>query len=347
MTENIETDKENQSQGSSKIRGKYNILTDKERNNILRAVCNGMIYRDASKIFNVPVATIGTIYRRYTLNGSISLKKKGGSLPVKIKEEEQNFMKTFVKNNNSTTLKQISNELRLNKDIKVSDQAVYYHLKKMRIPWKTPNKIYAKTNVQTTKCSRMEYCRKLISISNEARHVVYFGEFEVPRASMEQGKQLNKIVPIRNSTNLTVMACICSQGLLYYSAGYYTGKRISLRTFMENMMDQFDDQHIYRACVIVENARFDNCAEIRAALERRGHELILMPLSCFKFNPIENLFSQWQNAIKLSKPKFDSDLIAAINRFYELFTIEQLDNYFDRAVNNINRFLAGTAFNVL
>ena len=83
--------------------------------------------------------------------------------------------------------------------------------------------------------------------------------------------------------------------------------------------------------VILDNLPAHKGQKVRAAIERRGASLLLLPPYSPDFNPIENAFAKLKALLRKAAARTIDGLWAAIGRLLDLFTPQECANYFAAA----------------
>ena len=130
------------------------------------------------------------------------------------------------------------------------------------------------------------------------------------------------------------MATMYTEGLLSYEALPVPCNKTLLESYLGRLNKVLEDLGLHNAIIIMDNASFHKCSQIKNIIESAGHELHFLPPYSPFFNPIENMFSQWKKIIRNIGPKDEPELLAAINSFKTIITKEQCQNYYRHIVNN-------------
>lgn len=83
--------------------------------------------------------------------------------------------------------------------------------------------------------------------------------------------------------------------------------------------------------VILDNLPAHKGRKIRAAIERQGASLLLLPPYSPDFNPIENAFAKLKALLRKAAARTIDGLWATIGRLLDLFTPQECANYFAAA----------------
>ena len=144
---------------------------------------------------------------------------------------------------------------------------------------------------------------------------------------------------------LKTLASMCNRGFFHYKAQEANFNRHSLLIYLEKLLTILERKNIGNAAIIMNNASFHRCWEIKDYTNRRRHELIFLPPYTPFFNPIENVFSQWKNLVKGAFPISYLQQKINVNYIKKNLTQEQSVNYFKHAHNNVHKYLSGIPVN--
>jgi len=118
------------------------------------------------------------------------------------------------------------------------------------------------------------------------------------RTSRGRSKSGNKAVlkgPAIKSTNITVMAAVCQQKLLYYKILEGPGNTINFFHFIDDLANERDTQGLPAdSIIIMDNVAFHKHTDVIEMMEIRGFTHKFLPAYSPFLNPIECLFSQWK-----------------------------------------------------
>jgi len=187
---------------------------------------------------------------------------------------------------------------------------------------------------------RMQYATWFLKIHNSSRTIMFYDEtgFQVVMRNTYgrslKGKKAICAVPSIKSRNITVMGTMSMEGLVSYEISEKPCNRIIFTEYLKRLIDVLSSLNLSNVAIIMDNASFHKCANIKELITRAGHQLHFLPAYSPFFNPIENMFAQWKKMVRNMAPKDEQELMNAIGSFKAIITAEQCQNYYRHIVNN-------------
>ena len=120
-----------------------------------------------------------------------------------------------------------------------------------------------------------------------------------------------------------------STRLLQYEILDGNGNSEEFCNFIERIEEAIADENAatYQPIIILDNVAFHKTEQVRTTMAARGFEFAFLPPYSPFFNPIENLFSQWQNFVRSVNPNNQDELIQAIHGVNGVVLQEHCHNY--------------------
>lgn len=299
-----------------------------------------MSRKQAALSFNVNYHSICWIYRKYCKENVIKKSKRGGKKPMKLDDTHIRFIKSAIEENCALTLKALKILLFENFSINVSLSTIERQIGNFGFSFKRISTVTLKSISNDMKEKRVSYACWFLKLRNENRNIIFYDEtgFQVVMRNLYGrsvvGKKAIKTVPSLKSKNITVMAAMSNKALILYESHTTPCNRTKLLQYMGRLIDKLEENEMENTVIIMDNASFHKCSEIRSFVENTSHELAYLPAYSPFFNPIENLFSQWKQLVRNFEPNSEVDLFNAIGNFKNILTEEHCLNYYKNVCNN-------------
>ena len=320
---------------------KKDVISDAKRINIIESLKSGTVTRiAASKIFNVNYNTICWIYRKYCLEGITQKKNRGGNNIRKLNEIEIAFIKNLLEEDCTLSLNKIKDAIFEKFNLSVSKPTINKYIDNFGFSFKRVSRVAARSVCAGLREHRMQYASWFLKMHNSNRMSMFYDEtgFQVVMRKTYgralKGKKAICTVPSIKSRNITVMATMSMSGLVCYEVLQRACNKTYLSSYLDNLIHFLSSKGLKNVIIIMDNASFHKCTEIRDLITNAGHELKFLPPYSPFFNPIENMFAQWKNIVRNLGPKDEDELMNAIGSFKTVITKEQCENYYRHIVNN-------------
>ena len=134
---------------------------------------------------------------------------------------------------------------------------------------------------------------------------------------------------------------MCNWGFVHYKTQKTNSKRIGPQNYLSKLFLILKKKQIKGAAIIMDNASFHRCTEIREYTTYMVHELIFLPPYTPFFIPIENVYAQWKSLVIRGFPYSHLQLKIVVNNIKKNLSIENINNYFNHAHNNVHDYLSG------
>jgi transposase len=328
--------------------GRQKNITNELRASIIHALESGVCSRkSAAATFQVPYPTVVRIYAKFLKEGVTAKKTQGGRKPRKLCEEEVQSIREWLDEDCTLTLAELQVKLRTARRISISLTTIRTYILEFNYTLKRVQTIAAASANPERDAERRVYSEWFLRMTNSGRIIVYFDEtgFQVSMrryyGRAPAGQRALRVVPAIKTTNRTVMAAMSRDGLIHYKALEGPGNRVRLLQYLDELFTIFEAREMTRVILVMDNAVFHRCAEIRAAIEGKGHELAFLPAYSPFFNPIENMFSQWKSLVRGGSPGNEAELMGMVGSFMGIVTREHCQNYCQHAISNAIDCLAG------
>jgi transposase len=331
-----------------KISKKYNVITAEKRNDLIRSLENGSMNRkNAAKNFGLPYQTVVTIYKRYCKTGKIEIEKKCGGRTKKLNMKQTMFIKNLIDEDCTITLNGIKAEILAKENISISLTAISNYISNFHYSFKRINIVPKITLTEDIDIKRVQFSEWFLNARNDQKILIFYDEtgFQVTMRKFygrsKKGERAVNVAPAIKTKNITVLAGMTSEKLIFYEISKIPANRTILKDYLGNLFTLLDKEKIKNANIIMDNASFHKCTEIKEFVEEREHKIVYLPPYSPFFNPIENLFSQWKQHIRSRSPKNEEELFHYIDNFQYFLSNEQCKNYFQHVTNNMIGCLSG------
>ena len=148
----------------------------------------------------------------------------------------------------------------------------------------------------------------------------------------------HQVTSIR-TRNISVCCAMSCNGILLYIPQTKPLNGNSFQQFLTRLIVELRQRQFMRMTIIMDNVPFHKCIAGRAIIEDAGHAIsFLLPYSQF-LNPIENMFSKWKQAVRMTRPESEVYLFQKIEDGAQLVTGEDCNGFFRNMLNYIRRGL--------
>lgn len=214
----------------SKKGGKKNghNLREDQINQIMMHVSRAEPYRSIAKDFQISIGAISYLAKKHKSGRGIIPKPKGGSDPM-ITEDGDNLIRQCVRDNNTTTLRQIQDSYQRQIGVLLSISTIQRHLDRIGITLKRASRYPEKRNYDEIKDERQAYVKRLVDkegVEDEYRafsymHNCVFIDEAAFNSSMRRnyawsraGTPAHVQVPKSRAVSVSLLAAITSSGLV-------------------------------------------------------------------------------------------------------------------------------------
>jgi len=327
---------------------KRHSISMETKKTIINMLETGTLSRKQASInFRLPYSTISNIYKKYSTNCELTVKKRGGSRGNKLSNDQIAVLRSWLDENCALTLAQLKAKVMSELGINICITTINNYISSFNYSFKRVQNIAMAAMTEDLIDTRREYAARFLNIYHGTRPIIYFDEtgFQV---SMRKhygrsmaGSRAQIRVPALKTRNITVMAAMTQNELLYYKTLDGPGNRVRLADYLNGLFESMGNKNLINAYIIMDNAIFHKCVEIKEAISLAGHELLFLPPYSPFFNPIENMFAQWKSLVRTACSNNENELLAAIRSFESIIKVEQCNNYVKHVVNNAVSCLSG------
>ena len=147
------------------------------------------------------------------------------------------------------------------------------------------------------------------------------------------GQRATTPVPITRSRNISVVAAMTKDGMLYNKVHDSAVRAQDFQTCLEEIKSQCINLGIENPVIILDNARIHHSQ----ILNWDGFTQLYLPPYCPFLNPIENCFSKWKNAVIRECCRSEQQLKIAIETKFNIITAEDCNGYYRNMLRYLHR----------
>jgi transposase len=158
----------------------------------------------------------------------------------------------------------------------------------------------------------------------------------------KKGDIVQKLGLAIRSKNITEIAAICDDQILYYEVleGNINADRFSY--FIDNLANARDQKHLPpNSILVMDNVGFHRNAAVKEITKIKGFERNYLPAYIPFLNPIEAMFNKWKHYAKRDECNTTQELEFNILNDHLNVTLLHCQNYFCHCGTNAISILAG------
>lgn len=265
---------------------------------------------------------------------------KQSQRPKKISPEMVAAIKSWLDEDCSITLEDIVAKIGNQYNVSVHRDTVkryvdgfYYSFNRVPIvPRNAPEDI--ETRLQYAKMFEKmeEYSEKIIFI--DETHVQVFTRLNNP-PSLDLRKSVTK-----RSKHFSICAAMGIKSLIFYGIKDVDTSTSNITHHAKDFIDHLASNSITNAWILMGKAGVEQMEEVKKIFSETDHELLFIPPCAPYLNPIESLFRQLKEYVKLFLP-FDADRVFnSVKRIPELVDENECQKYYQNMKTYIQRCLA-------
>lgn len=307
-------------------------IDDQFREKIVAKFESGKSVKLISQELELNYHSVNSIIRVYKSTRRIQSIKKRLPKTKKITAEIEKFIKEKIEVDVSVTLRQLKNDILIEKDIQLSMSTINRAIKEFNYTFKKVSLIPERRNAEQNVEKRFEYAKKYILLDESK--VIFFDEFGVncsmrkSHGRSEKGITPEKVVRSIRSKNFSISAVMTKAAILYYKKinGSFNGERYEqfLRDFCETLRNE--NMNIYT--FIMDNCSIHKVFGVQGVVEEYGHVLMFLPPYSPQLNPIEELFSKWKSVVRSANSTNAMELDNAVEKGCRAIISEDCSAFF-------------------
>ena len=346
-----DTTHEGDNDAANEANGEVNIVRRKTNN-----VVNGAIRRRIYSLYDegnnisyigqitgVKRTTVHMILKRYANTSDTQAARKGGDQKSKLSETQKSVITQWVDDDCLLTLNQLSAKVADVYNIQVSNSCIDRVLRNFHYTIKKVDTIPDARNRSSTIEQRFEYaiCFRDLKQEIPIENFIFVNEvgFSVStrpkRGRAVAGQRATTPVPFSRSRNISVVAAMTKNGMLYNKVHDTAVTGQDFQLFLDEIKNICIEKEISNPVIILDNARIHHSR----ILKWDGFLPVFLPPYCPFLNPIENCFSKRKNAVVRECCTSEIQLKNAINTKFSTITSEDCNGYY----RNMHRYLNRSA----
>jgi transposase len=322
-------------------------ISDDNRERIINGYNNQKTFTEMAELFCCDRTTIGRVVSTYLTEGRVGSRPCGGYKPNKLSDEHKDAIRAYIAEDCTISLETIRVRLIDNFSITVSVPTIHRAIDEFSYSLKNVTRIPEHRNDKATIETRYRYSREylyLLTKYNESQ-IFFLDEvgFKVSmrsrRGRSPKGRRAVQTVPNIRSRNISVCCTMSKNGTYFYKK---QGRAYNTETFGEyvnELLQRFEDDGLEKVVLIMDNVRFHHNDEIKQKIIDKCHYLGFLPPYSPFLNPIENMFSEWKQAVRRCRPENETQLLSLIDSGFEKISDVNCSNYYKNMMEMIYKCL--------
>jgi transposase len=321
--------------------------SNENRVRIIDAYVNGRTAIDIADVMGLKRSTVDGIIWTYKKENRVNKLPRGGTRSAKLSDENKAQIQEWIDNDCSITLISLKEKCLRILNVIVSQRTIARCIKAYSYTIKRVHNIPIRRNDDAAIEARAvysDYFMRLLA-SVERQGIIFVDEvgFNVSmRArrgrSLRGTNAVHQVASIR-SRNISVCCAMNNTGILFYEAQTRAYNGVFFQQFLMRLMVQLQQRQLMATTIIVDNVPFHKCIAGRAIVADAGHSIAFLPPYSPFLNPIENMFSKWKQAVRMTRPESEADLFQKIEEGAQLVTGEDCSGFFRNMLDYIRRGL--------
>lgn len=214
-------------------------------------------------------------------------------------EDDQQFIKDWIDEEPAITLQEMSDKFYAMYNVRISKSTLYREIKRFHYSLKRL-KVVAKASVTQNLWNDTNiYSNWFLGQFLDHKSLIFLDEvgfcvtLRTVRGRSEIGTTPQIVAPAIRSRNISVIAAISNEGVIYYEILDGPGNTVRFLPFLDHLAHMRDQQHLDpESLIVMDNVPFHRHGHVQEMLLNRDFlRRYLPPYSPF-FNPIEYMFSQ-------------------------------------------------------
>lgn len=290
---------------------------------------------------------MASIVSNYNTKGQINAIKRGGDHSSKLSIEQKILIKSWVDEDATITLKELSNKLNISCGLNVSTSTINRCLNNFHYTLKNLTLVPVRRNTPSTIEHRFTYAQnfntKLLEIDD--KNLIFIDEvgFSVVCRTKYGRSLIGSSAYIRvggvKSRNISVIAAMNKYGMVSYKINHRPVNGEDFKQYLIELLNLCNSTGIDNPCFILDNARIHHYHGLKHLIEELGLTLLYLPPYSPFLNPIENCFSKWKNYVIRRQSRNEEELFNYINSGFEMITSSDCTGYFQKMLRYIVKCL--------
>jgi transposase len=315
------------------------------RERIITAYMNNTDIKTISVLFGCTVTTVKRIISRFNEVGEVGPKTRDGSRNIKILNLHKDAIKSYIAENCSITLKEIQLRLESDFSLSVSMSSIDRAITSFSFTLKRLSIIPERRNNLVVIEERFQYSMNFYSLITieDGRDIYFLDEvgFNVSMRS-RRGRSLlgtaaaMSVEKIR-SRNISICCVMSRNGAFYYKKQLRAFNIENFADFIDELLAKFELHGLIGRTIVMDNVRFHHSSIICLKIVEKGHKVLFLPPYSPFLNPIENMFAQWKQYVRGSRPTDEASLFSLIDEKFNFITDNHCNNYYRHMLENMHK----------
>lgn len=286
--------------------------------------------RELAARFKVSLSFIRDFLRRYREDNTIAPKPQGGDRRSKLKNKEQELLKTIVKEQGDIYLREIQEAIQQRTDIGTSISSLSRTLKRLKLRRKKKTLVATEQATERIQNLRHEFRRWLDTI--DLRNLVFIDETGVNLAMTrlygrcEGGGRVYDDRPGNKGKNVTLIGAMSDEGLI--ATMTFTGS-LNTASFLVFIEQVLLPQLWMGAIVVMDNLPVHYAEAAKVLIESVGAKVKFLPPYSPDLSPIELCWSKLKEILRSLKARTLEALDEAMTIAVNAITDENALNWFN------------------
>ncbi len=285
--------------------------------------------RKLAERFKVAKSFVQKILKQFEETGDVRAKKRGGSPPRKLNDEQVITLVEIIDENNDATLEEIGVLLEEKTNVKVSTTTIWNISKKFNYSFKKKTMYATEKTSDKVQQARVNYWQKIREIRPE--DLIFIDESGVNLAMVRlyaralKGKRARGEKPQKRGKNISLIAALSLEKVIVSRNIYGAVDGITFEAFIVRDLVPL----LWKdACVVMDNAKIHLGEMIRESIENVGAKLIYLSSYSPEFSPIENFWSKVKAILRKIQARTYQNLIDGIIEAMLQVTQKDIHNWF-------------------
>lgn len=317
-------------------------ISNKKRKKIIKSHKKGSSLIEISTQFKCHRSTVDRIIKRYYIDGNVDIKKRGGNVKPKLKEDHIECIQNQINADPSIKLEDLKNILFDNYQLDVSKPTIHRLIKKFNFIIKRE---YNGMDIQ--KVTNEYYAYQFMDLKNRIGEdkifladIAYFTFSimceECPDESYARAKWAFRKKKVQRVSAFCIMS---KNGILYFECVDGINDINKERELFLNILEELRLNRIENTVILLNQTNMIDTKPIIDIILDYGHEVLLPPKEMNSKNPVERLFELWKREVYDLKPENEADLTQKLPLAIQNISQNTCEELFDDMVRDLKECL--------
>jgi transposase len=311
-------------------------LSNQDRNRIIDAYFKGCELQQIADILGCHRTTVNKVIQVYLKEGRIEKKQRGGTRRKSLNDFNKALLKSYMIEDCGISLRKMKGKLEAETNVIASLKTIDRAINSFNWSLKRSSLIPERRNDHATIEKRFEYASKLFDLISlhDGQNFYFIDEvgfsltMRTKRGRSPRGYRAVHNVSNLRSRNISICSAISKNSPFYYEMLNVPFNAQRFTIFIENILSRLNQHGIKNAVLIMDNVPFHKNMKVKNIIEAAGHNILLLPPYSPFLNPIENMFSQWKEMVRRSRPVNEKELLQNIDDAFSCISNEHCANYY-------------------